>query len=191
MNNFFFSKFIAILLICLSMSCHYNTTNTTKTTKMKSRFNFYTQYNQFYISSDNAKSLVSDNSWKDEMLTDRLGLLNNTLVVNTESYGDIKGELIVLENGNNDINYDIYDHIVEGGIEIKSGILNILDCPNTTSQLEINLKPGKYRIRIYSSNLNSVKENDLANDSDQDFYKIEVWPDDNMELKILKRFVRK
>jgi len=157
---------------------------------MTHKLNFYTQYNQFYISSDDAKSIDSGNNWDDKALNDRLGILKNTLIVHTESYGDIKGEVIILEKPNDDIKFDLYDHIVEGGIEIESGFLNILDCPNITSQLRINLNPGKYRIRIYSSNLDSVEENDLANDNDNDFYKIEIWPENNMETRVLKKYHR-
>jgi hypothetical protein len=155
---------------------------------MKHTINFYTQYNQFYISSDNAKSLGPDNNWDDKAFQDRLVILKNTLIVYTESYGDIKGEITVLEKPNDNIKFDSYDHIVEGGLEIESGVLEILDCPNTDSELKINLNPGKYRIRIYSSNLDSVKERDLANDDDDDVYKIEIWPDSNTEVKVLKTY---
>lgn len=36
-----------------------------------------------------------------------------------------------------------------------------------------------------------VKETDLANHTDNDFYKIEIWPDDNMERKVLKQYIEK
>jgi hypothetical protein len=183
-----FLKLVQVIILLAFLQCHYYNPNKRD---MTHKLNFYTQYNQFYISSDNAKSIVSGNNWDDKALQDRLGILKNTLVVNTESYGDIKGEVIVLEKPNTNIKFDSYDHIVEGGLEIESGVLDILDCPNTTSQLKINLNPGKYRIRIYSSNLDSVEENDLANDDDNDFYKIEIWPDENMECKVLKKYVRK
>jgi hypothetical protein len=78
-----------------------------------------------------------------------------------------------------------YDHIVEGGLALKSGILEILDCPSLSIELKIKIKPGFYRMRVYSSNLNSV-----IGDEGEDYYKIEIWPD-TMERKVLKRYVRK
>jgi hypothetical protein len=64
----------------------------------------------------------------------------------------------------------------------------VLDCPNNSLELEVNVSPGNYRVRIYSSNLSSVVDEDEDGD---DTYKIEVWQDDNMERKVLKRYVRK
>lgn len=158
---------------------------------MKYKFKFYTQYNQFYIFGDNGKSLDIDHDWGDKILIDRLGVFKNTVFVCTESYGNIKGELVILEKPNDILKYDLYDHIVEVGIQVNLGVLDILDCPNTLSHLRINLTPGTYRLRVYSSNLDSVKESDLANDDDDDFYKIEIWPDDNMDLKVIKLYDEK
>lgn len=81
------------------------------------------------------------------------------------------------------IDFDLYDHIVEGGIEIKSGTIQILDCPSSEIQLELSVKPGFYRTRIYSINLASVD-----GDEGEDFYKIEIWPDLEMDRKVLKRY---
>jgi hypothetical protein len=50
--------------------------------------------------------------------------------------------------------------------------------------LEIELLPGFYRIRVYSSGLDTV-----IGDEGEDFYKIEIWPDRNMERKVLKQYI--
>jgi len=61
----------------------------------------------------------------------------------------------VLDNVNNQFDTSKFDHIVEGGVEIKSGILQILDCPNSNVELEVKIKTGRYRIRVlkYAMNL--------------------------------------
>jgi hypothetical protein len=51
--------------------------------------------------------------------------------------------------------------------------------------LEVKVKPGKYRVRIYSSNLAG---GDMDEVEGKDYYKIEIWPDENMERKVLKRY---
>lgn len=61
-----------------------------------------------------------------------------------------------------------------------------MDCPNSSVELEVKVKPGNYRVRVYSSNLDTV-----IDDDGDDYYKIEMWPDDNMERKVLKKYVRK
>lgn len=153
---------------------------------MKYKIEFYTQYSQFYLTSDNAKSLVVGNNWDNESYEDRLKPLNNFLAVFTQCYGNVKGELIVLEKPNADIDYSKYDHIVEAGIAVESGILQVLDCPNSSIELEIKVKPDNYRVRIYSSNLASV-----IDDDGDDYYKIEIWKSNDMERKVLKQYVRK
>jgi hypothetical protein len=44
-----------------------------------------------------------------------------------------------------------------------------MDCLNRVVELEIKVKPGNYRVRVYSSNLASVVDED-----GDDFYKIEI-----------------
>ena len=154
-----------------------------KRTNMKHKLNFYTQHSQFFISSDNANALVLGIDWDNQAYEDRLSSLNNFLSVITQCYGNVKGELIVLEKPVAEIDYSKYDHIVEAGIAVQSGVLQVLDCPNSAVELEIKVKPGNYRVRVYSSNLASV----LDDDGD-DYYKIEIWSDNNMERKVLKQW---
>ncbi|MEO6148834.1 MAG: hypothetical protein ABIP28_01680 [Mucilaginibacter sp.] len=146
---------------------------------------FTTFYNQFYISSDGSQFMSAD--WDDEAYNDRLVIYINTLVVFTESYGHIQGELDILESENTSIDYSLYDHIVEGGIKVNSGILQFLDCPNSSIELTINLIPGTYRVRIYFSNMAGY---DSDEEESNDRTKIEIWPSTSMERKVLKRFLR-
>ena len=60
-----------------------------------------------------------------------------------------------------------------------------MDCPNSDVQLKIHIKSGTYRARIYSSNLLNA---DIDEDEGNDYYKIEIWPDNDLERKVLKRF---
>lgn len=84
-------------------------------------FEFYTQYGQFYLSSDNG-SFLDENSTKNgssedyvQSLKERLALEKNALVIFTQSYGDIKGKIEVLEKSNTNEDLTKYDHVVEGG----------------------------------------------------------------------------
>ncbi|MBS0027234.1 hypothetical protein ACTJJ0_12275 [Chitinophaga sp. 22321] len=154
-------------------------------------FEFSTQYNQFYIEDgkdENKGNAGSANFWSDEAFNNRLALEKGIIGVGTESYGNIKGEIEILDKPVINLDYNKYDHIVEGGINLPSGELQIRDCPNAHLELSIKVNPGKYRVRVYSSNLASVKENDLPNDTDNDHYRIEAWPSDDMERKVLKQY---
>lgn len=176
-----------ILLLLITVQCHYK-----KNSNMKYKLNFHTQYNQFFLEDKEKKANTnSSDFWSDEAFNAKLAMVHGIVGVGTHSYGNIKGEIEILDKPVENIDYKLYDHVVEGGISVESGELQILDCPNSSVELELKVKPGKYRVRVYGSNFASVKEPDLTNDSDNDFYKIEIWPDDNMERKVLKQYIEK
>lgn len=173
------------ILGILTLSCSFNK----KKIKMKKDFKFHTEYNQFYIEDKGVTNdTESPNFWNEEAFGERMALMNGVIGVGTQSYGNIKGEIEVLKNPNIDIDYSKYDHIVEGGINIQSGELHILDCPNSNLELSLKVEPGKYKVRIYSCNLASVKEKDLAHDTDNDYYRIELWKSDEINRKVLKQY---
>ena len=169
---------------------HSCTTNTEKSMKLK-QFKFSTEYNQFYLEdgkNENKGDSGSPDFWSEEAFHSRMALEKGIIGVGTQSYGNIKGEIEILEKANGNSDYSKYDHIVEAGIDIPSGELVILDCPNSNLESSLKVAPGKYRVRVYSSNLASVKENDLPNETDNDYYRIEIWPSDDMERKVLKQY---
>lgn len=178
-------KNLALLVIfSLLISC-----STKKIHKEKMDFKFSTAYNQFYIEDKECKgSTGSPYFWTEEAFKERLALENGVIGVATQSYGNIKGEIEVLDKAPLTINYDKYDHVVEAGINLESGEVQILDCPNSHLEAVLNVKPGTYRMRVYSSNLNSVKQPDTPNKTDNDYYRIEIWPSDEMERKVLKQY---
>jgi hypothetical protein len=151
---------------------------------MKYKLDFYTQYNQFYVVSDNA-AILSANQFDDNGYDDRLTMLKNMIVVRTESYGHVKGEVVFLDGINANIDLNEYDHVVEGGLFVESGNLQILNCPFSAVELEFNVEPGVYRVRVYSSNMLGY---DSDEDEDDSYYKIEMWPDTSMERRVLKRY---
>lgn len=151
---------------------------------MSFSLDFYTSHHQFYICDKGSSGdTASDGFWTEDAFNDRLAIEDGILGIGTECYGPIRGEVIILNAKNESIDSDLYDHIVEGGIEIKSGMVQILDCPSSEIQLELSVKPGFYRTRIYSINLPSVD-----GDEGEDFYKIEIWPDSEMARTVLKSY---
>ena len=155
---------------------------------MKHSFEFQTSYNQFYIEDALHKTEIDDDFWSESTFNSRLAHGNGILGVGTYGYGNIKGEIEVLHIPSFMIDFADYDHVVEGGIVLQSGELQILDCPFSNVELTLNVNPGKYRVRIYGSNFASVEEPDLWNDTDNDYYKIEIWPSNDMQIKVLKQW---
>ena len=154
--------------------------------KMSFPFAFHTSHCQFYVYDKASPGETgSDGFWTESAFNDRLAVEKGVLGVGTECYGPVKGELYLLRVANDEVNFEDYDHIVEAGLEVKSGIIQILDCPTSGVELELEVVPGRYRARVYSMNLASV-----VGDEGNDFYKIEIWPDTTLNRKVLKRFMR-
>ncbi len=151
---------------------------------MKYELNFNTSYHQFYLGDkESPQDTGNINFWTEDATQYRLAIGEGILGVGLECYGPFKGELILLDRKNEKIEFDQYDHIVEAGLNVESGVLQVLDCPNSNVELEVKVNPGKFRARIYSLNLTSV-----VDDSGDDFYRIEMWPDTDMERSILKQY---
>lgn len=155
---------------------------------MKLNFAFDTNYGQFYIADSlSSKETGRTAFWTPEAYDDRLAMADGIVGIGTECYGPVKGEVEILESENKNFDIANFDHIVEGEINMESGSLEILDCPTSTVQLSMQLNPGRYGVRIYSSNLNSVEGGEMGDD----YYRIELWPDNNPFRKVLKQYVSK
>ena len=149
------------------------------------KLDFYTSHRQFYIIDKNpAGSTATDDFWSDEASNRRLAVVDGILGVGTECYGPVKGEIIFLRSSPAVEDFAKYDHVVEGDLQIKSGILQIIDCPNGAVEFEKKTRPGNYRIRIYSMNLDSVN----GADEGDDYYRIEVWEGVPEGVKLFKEY---
>lgn len=126
---------------------------------------------------------TADEFWTDEAYRIRLANEIGILGVRTECYGPVKGEIDFLLKAPDNVDLTKYDHVVEGDLNIISGILQIQDCPNGAVEFEQQIPPGNYRIRVYSSNLASVE-----GDEGNDYYRIEVWASNTLGNKLLKEY---
>ncbi len=172
-------KIITLIILSILISCSLQK----KTIMNKKHFKFNTQYHQFYLSTNDEFFSNEEMNTDEKAFNERLGIENNGLVIFTQCYGEVKGEIEVLDIPSKNIDYTQYDHIVEGGINVQSGELQILNCPNGHLELSLKVTPGKYRVRVYSSNLASV-----IDDDGDDYYRIELWKSDDLERKVLKQY---
>jgi len=153
---------------------------------MKREFDFLTFYNTFYLTSDGGTEIKQ--GWFDDIRSyeaNRLFQLKNILAVKTGSYGHIKGEIYILNQPADSYDFENYDHVVEGYLEVQSGSLQFLECPGSQLEYKIDITPGNYSVRVYSSNLSTT---DIDEMEGNDFYKIEMWINAEKELKVLKQF---
>ncbi|WP_430898083.1 MULTISPECIES: hypothetical protein [unclassified Paraflavitalea] len=152
---------------------------------MRYNLNFSTSHHQIYLcDKDSLRETDAFDFWTEEAAKSRLAINSTILGIGLECYGDFKGELILLEAKNDTKDFSSYDHVVEAGVDIESGVLQVLDCPGSNVEFELELVPGTYGVRVYSLNLKSV-----LGDSGEDYYIIELWPDRSRERIVIKQFV--
>ena len=151
-------------------------------------FKFRNFYNQFFIDDgENSEMDLTPYIWNEADLKIRLYSIPGELSFFTQSYGDVNGNFIFLEKEPENLNLIEYDHIVEGNIEIKSGRINIVSWGGNIEK-SCKVENGIYRIRILGSNFKSVIESDVPNESDDDFYEIQIWKSDEKGIKVIKQY---
>jgi hypothetical protein len=80
------------------------------------------------------------------------------------------------------------DHIVEATIEIKSGTLEIQDCPLSSVIQTVALENGSYRVRASSYNLDEAYQG-VDDQMPIDRYRIEIWKESFSANKVLKQWI--
>lgn len=97
--------------------------------------------------------------------------------------GIVNCELEILDSKSQISDFSKFDHVVEASIEIKSGVLQVIDCPFSEIILEAKIENANYRARVYSSNLESAYSEER-----KDYYKIEIWKEAYSDRDVLKRY---
>ncbi|OXE95593.1 hypothetical protein B0A63_23925, partial [Flavobacterium johnsoniae UW101] len=92
--------------------------------------NFTTDYGQFYLNDKDEGDTGSENFWSDQALNDKLAVEKGILGVSIENTeGMVKCELEILNSKSLISDFSSFDHVVEASLEIKTGILQVNDCP--------------------------------------------------------------
>jgi hypothetical protein len=119
--------------------------------------------------------------WNDEAGQRKLAIGEGLLGVTVAKYAEIRVEVRVLSaEPTEDADAD---HIVETSLSLPSGLLQVKDCTNYDTVLELNLEKETYRVRISSFKLWTVE-----NDAGDDYYVVEIWESAFAETKILKEW---
>lgn len=154
------------------------------------KLDFFTKENQFYLCDSAFTGETGDTSfWTNKAYSDRMATAKDKDIVGVsiESFGHVKAELNMLDAPSAEKDFKKYAHVVEAGIRVSSGILEVLSYPDNKIQLKAIVTPGYYRIRVYSSDLANINTEE---DEGTDHYKIELWQSSNFERKVLKQFVK-
>ena len=155
---------------------------------MEFDLNFRTDYHQFYLTDKNAKGdTSSDLFWTDQAFKDKIAIETGFLGLSIgNEEGIVKCKLIILNSKNLSHDWASFDHVVEASLKIESGILQILDCPNSEIQLETKIERGDYRVRFSSMNLSTAYD-----ENPSDSYFIEMWEEIPSVRTVLKGYSTK
>ena len=190
-KNLFFEKgdivkkwaFKALLFTCIFLnSC----TSQNHIKSVNVNLAFYTSYNQFYVTDKDSYGDIGRNFWTQEALDSHLAISNGILGVSMESYANARCQIKILKSKPIILDLSKYDHIVEAGLQINSGIIQILNCPNSNVVFESDLPIGHYRVRVSSKGLTGISS-DVSNLDRDDYYVIEIWPDNSLKKQVLKQ----
>lgn len=173
---------LSILILLSSCSSIRNQTE---------NFEFISFYGQFYLQDKKAEINPQKYNFTDKDIENRLAQFSDEIIVFTKTYGNVKGSYTLLNSIPNNSDFKNYDHVVEGNITIKNNELDIFSWGEKKPEKKIKLENGNYSIRILCSNFKSVKDRDLQNDSDNDFYEILIWKSKEKGVKVLKKYLEK
>ena len=109
---------------------------------MKYQLDFRTQFGQFYLSDKTSEgNTEAADFWSDEAFDDRLAMGAGILGVGTECYGHVKGEVHILDSASAQNDFNVFDHVVEGGIVIQSANTANRDESLSWGALRVDLQP--------------------------------------------------
>jgi hypothetical protein len=153
---------------------------------MKYELNFFSEYHQFYLESENNEGDTSaETFWSNQAFADKLAIEKGILGVGVENDESIvKGSIEILSKKSTITNFDNVSHVVEASIDLSSGKLLVTDCPSRNTELEVNISPGEYRVRVYSNKLETAYD-----ENPQDYYQIEIWQEKYSDCFVLKRYL--
>jgi hypothetical protein len=83
-----------------------------------------------------------------------------------------------------DLDLAEWDHVVEGGLEIGSGVLELQEWSGL-KRWRFDVRPGHHRVRALFANLDSYFRDQAL---DLDHYLLAVWPGEASGVRVLKQF---
>lgn len=153
---------------------------------MKYKLDFTTQYFQFYLQDEHPEGDSRlETFWSDQAFADKLAVEKGILGVSIgNDEGIVKCTLDILPQKSNVVNFNDNSHVVEASLKLNSGKLLVIGCPIPDVELNVEIEPGEYRVRVYSNNLENAYD-----ENPKDFYQIEMWKEKYSERVVLKRYL--
>jgi hypothetical protein len=134
-----------------------------------------TDYRQFVLKDEESKNDFAD-LWDKESIANMMAVRPDVIGVRTRRVTSVPVTVEVLEEPLTLDNTVAWDHVNECTIQLPSGKLVVMGVTDYfPSAKRIVVAPGKYGVRIFYGNLDSVSYDAIDG---EDFYRVELWLED-------------
>jgi hypothetical protein len=143
---------------------------------------FFTEYYQFYI-QDAATKAATDAAdfWNDAADKNRIAIGDGLLGVTVAKYAEIKVEVRICDT--KPTVDETADHVVDAPLLLASGKIEIRSCTGFDLEYEKEMEKADYIVRVSSYKLDTV-----INDTGNDYYVVEIWKAEKVEVSVLKNW---
>ncbi|MFI1520828.1 hypothetical protein [Kitasatospora cineracea] len=150
----------------------------------------FADYFQILLLDESTQSSLSD-AWTSEAVQRRLATESGLMGIWTEVNDDVDVSIHLLESRPKS-EVGLADHVVEGSLEVVSGVLVVMGCTDYLPDApRLTLPAGWFRVRVSKSNLEAVLSEDAESVDGQGEVErivIDLWPEEYSEPKVLKKF---
>jgi hypothetical protein len=145
-------------------------------------YNIFADYHQFYLQDEPTPGGLND-LWTREAYERMFAAEPGVVVIGTVRDRAVPVE-VEIRDAPSEESLENWDHVVDGGIGIPSGIIVVAGCTEFfPSAARISVRPGNYRLRAFYGGFATVSENRFEG---QDHYKVSLWPGEPIEPIVLK-----
>ena len=149
-------------------------------------FELFADYFQFYLQDDDVGVGIGDlsDAWTQEAVERLLAVAPGVVGLGTARKMTVSVVIEVLDH-EPDADFDQWEHVVEGGLELKTGRLVVAGCTDYfPGAARLPVAAGKYRVRMSCRGLTTISANGLDGD---DRYRVQLWAVGMLEPPVLRK----
>jgi len=144
----------------------------TQSIEKRVKFKASVSYHQLFLEDLSVEHDYTEIDWDRSEVGTLPGLI---AIRTTRTQSRVPVTVEILANAPADENLKEWDHVVECGIEVKSGVLSLTELFDAGNSASVELPPGMYHARVYCGALDSLVS-DGTDMKGKDRYKIALWP---------------
>jgi hypothetical protein len=142
----------------------------------------YASHHQFYVMDSDPDGDTGERSfWSEQACRNELATTDGIIGIGTASYGTVE-VIVQVHDEKPPGNPEPWDHVTEAGLNVSSGTLRVVGCPELVGP-DFEVTPDHYRVRCCHANRAGSVHN---GGKGQDWYLIQVWPDQPSPACVLK-----